>query len=96
MKLKHILILQNKIDLVKESQAKEQYEQIFAFVQGTVAEGAPIIPISTQLKDNIEVVCEYIEFQYPQETLLQNPDLLLLDPLMSTNLAVKLMTLSGV
>ncbi|XP_029328888.1 eukaryotic translation initiation factor 2 subunit 3 [Mus caroli] len=60
MKLKHILILQNKIDLVKESQAKEQYEQILAFVQGTVAEGAPIIPISAQLKYNIEVVCEYI------------------------------------
>lgn len=36
MKLKHILILQNKIDLVKESQAKEQYEQILAFVQGKV------------------------------------------------------------
>lgn len=34
MKLKHILILQNKIDLVKESQAKEQYEQILSFVQG--------------------------------------------------------------
>uniref|UniRef100_A0A8C4KY80 Uncharacterized protein n=1 Tax=Equus asinus asinus TaxID=83772 RepID=A0A8C4KY80_EQUAS len=34
MKLKHILILQNKIELVKESQAKEQYEQILAFVQG--------------------------------------------------------------
>ena len=34
MKLKHILILQNKIDLVKESQAKEQYEQILAFVKG--------------------------------------------------------------
>ena len=37
-KLKHILILQNKIDLVKESQAKEQYEQNLAFVQGTIAE----------------------------------------------------------
>lgn len=37
MKLKHILILQNKIDLVKESQAKEQYEQILAFVQGMLA-----------------------------------------------------------
>lgn len=37
MKLKHILILQNKIDLVKESQAKEQYEQILAFVQGESA-----------------------------------------------------------
>jgi translation initiation factor 2 gamma subunit (eIF-2gamma) len=34
MKLKHILILQNKIDLVKEGQAKEQYEQILKFVQG--------------------------------------------------------------
>jgi translation initiation factor 2 gamma subunit (eIF-2gamma) len=34
MKLKHILIMQNKIDLVKESQAKEQYEQIIKFVQG--------------------------------------------------------------
>lgn len=34
MKLKHILILQNKIDLVKESQAKEQYDQILKFVQG--------------------------------------------------------------
>ncbi|MEQ2185899.1 Eukaryotic translation initiation factor 2 subunit 3 [Goodea atripinnis] len=83
MKLKHILILQNKIDLVKESQAKEQYEQILAFVQagvllsvksaesadvspaGTVAEGAPIIPISAQLKYNIEVVCEYIDKKIP-------------------------------
>merc|ERR1712180_566654 len=65
MKLKHILILQNKIDLVKESQAKEQYEQILAFVQGTVAEGAPIIPISAQLKYNIEVVCEYITKKIP-------------------------------
>lgn len=35
MKLKHIIILQNKIDLVKESQATEQYDQIVKFVQGT-------------------------------------------------------------
>ncbi len=34
MKLKHIIILQNKIDLVKEIQAQEQYEQILRFVQG--------------------------------------------------------------
>lgn len=55
MKLQHIIILQNKIDLVKEGQAKEQYEQILKFVQGTVAESAPVIPISAQLKYNIEV-----------------------------------------
>ncbi|XP_014289227.1 eukaryotic translation initiation factor 2 subunit 3 isoform X1 [Halyomorpha halys] len=65
MKLKHILILQNKIDLVKEAQAKEQYEQILKFVQGTVAEGAPVIPISAQLKYNIEVLCEYIVKKIP-------------------------------
>ncbi|XP_023720125.1 eukaryotic translation initiation factor 2 subunit 3 isoform X2 [Cryptotermes secundus] len=65
MKLKHILILQNKIDLVKEGQAKEQYEQILKFVEGTVAEGAPVIPISAQLKYNIEVLCEYITKKIP-------------------------------
>ena len=32
---------------------------------GTVAEGAPIIPISAQLKYNIEVVCEYITKKVP-------------------------------
>merc|ERR1712156_470742 len=65
MKLKHILILQNKIDLVRDQQAKEQHEQILSFIEGTVAEGAPIIPISAQLKYNIEVVCEYIEKKIP-------------------------------
>lgn len=65
MKLKHILIMQNKIDLVKESQALEQYEQIQKFVQGTIAEGAPIIPISAQLKYNVDAVCEYIVKKIP-------------------------------
>merc|ERR1719402_1665328 len=65
MKLKHILILQNKIDLCRESQLKEQYDQIIKFIQGTVAEGAPVIPISAQLKLNIDVVCEYIFKKIP-------------------------------
>merc|ERR1712079_868582 len=65
MKLKHILILQNKIDLTTEAQAKEQHGQIQAFVSGTIAESAPIIPISAQLKYNIEVLCEYITTKIP-------------------------------
>merc|ERR1711983_602872 len=65
MKLKHVLILQNKIDLIRDTQAQEQYKQILGFIEGTVAEGAPIIPISAQLKYNIEVVCEYIEKKIP-------------------------------
>jgi len=65
MKLKHILILQNKIDLTTEAQAKEQFTQIQSFVHGTIAENAPIIPISAQLKYNIEVLCEYIVTKIP-------------------------------
>ncbi|GFY60908.1 eukaryotic translation initiation factor 2 subunit 3 [Trichonephila inaurata madagascariensis] len=65
MLLKHIIILQNKIDLVKESQAREQYQDILRFVRGTIAEGAPVVPISAQLKHNIEVVCEYIVTKIP-------------------------------
>jgi translation initiation factor 2 subunit 3 len=65
MKLRHIIILQNKIDLVKEAQAKEQYDQIVKFVQGTVAEKAPVIPISAQLKYNIEAICEYLVKKVP-------------------------------
>ncbi|CDW58903.1 eukaryotic translation initiation factor 2 [Trichuris trichiura] len=60
MRLNNIIILQNKIDIVKESQAREQYDQIQRFVQGTIAEGAPVIPISAQLKYNIEVLCEHL------------------------------------
>ena len=55
MQLKNVIILQNKVDLIKESQAKEQQEQIKNFVQGTGAESAPVIPISAQLKYNIDV-----------------------------------------
>lgn len=56
MKLKHIIILQNKIDLVKEGAAQSQHADIRAFVKGTVADSAPIIPISAQLKYNVDVV----------------------------------------
>lgn len=55
MRLNHIFILQNKIDLVKEDQARKQYDEIKEFVRGTIADSAPIIPISAQLKYNIEV-----------------------------------------
>ena len=65
MHLKNIIILQNKVDLVKPEQAQQQYEQIKAFVAGTVADSSPIIPISAVLKYNIDVVCEYIARSIP-------------------------------
>ncbi|CAI4230113.1 unnamed protein product [Auanema sp. JU1783] len=60
MQLQNLLILQNKVDIIKESQAREQYDQIKSFVQGTVADSAPVIPISAQLKYNVDLVCEYL------------------------------------
>jgi len=80
MKLKHILILQNKIDLVKESQAKEQYEHILAFVKGTVAEGAPVVPLSAQLKYNIDVICEYVikSIPVPVRDFMSQPRLIVI------------------
>lgn len=80
MKLKHIIILQNKIDLVKDSQAKEQYEQILKFVQGTIAEGAPIVPVSAQLKYNIDAVCEYVvkKIPIPTRDFLSEPRLIVI------------------
>jgi len=65
MKLENILILQNKIDLVKQEEAIAQHEQIKKFVGGTVAGNAPIIPISAQMKYNVDVVCEYIVKHIP-------------------------------
>lgn len=61
MNLKNIIIIQNKIDIVlKDNTASEQYNQIKKFVQGTNAQNSPIIPVSAQMKLNIDVVIEYL------------------------------------
>jgi translation initiation factor 2 subunit 3 len=65
MRLKNIIILQNKVDLVKEEQAEKQHDQIKKFVAGTVADSAPIIPISAVLRYNMDIVCEYIARYLP-------------------------------
>merc|ERR1719267_510532 len=65
MRLKHIIILQNKVELVKEAQARAQYDEIKRFVAGTAADSSPIIPLSAVLKYNLDVVCEYLCTQVP-------------------------------
>lgn len=56
MKLQHVIILQNKVDLMKKDAALEHEKSILKFIKGTIADGAPIIPISAQLKYNIDAV----------------------------------------
>jgi translation initiation factor 2 subunit 3 len=61
----NIVIAQNKIDLVDREQARENYERIREFVAGTVAEGAPIVPISAQQGVNTDLLIEAIESEIP-------------------------------
>lgn len=65
MRLNHIIILQNKVDLVKPDAAIAQQEQIKRFVAGTVADSAPILPISAVLKYNMDILCEFLVRKIP-------------------------------
>ncbi len=58
--IKNIVIVQNKIDLVPMERVKESYNEIKNFVKGTIAENAPIIPVSAQQKINIEYIIQAI------------------------------------
>ncbi|MHA1125832.1 MAG: translation initiation factor IF-2 subunit gamma, partial [Candidatus Heimdallarchaeota archaeon] len=55
------IIVQNKIELVTAEEAVKNYNDIKKFVKGTVAEGAPIIPVSAILGANIDMLLDAIE-----------------------------------
>ena len=59
--IKNIIIVQNKIDIVEEKRARESFEEIKRFVKGTIAESAPIIPVSAQHEVNVDVLLNAIE-----------------------------------
>jgi translation initiation factor 2 subunit 3 len=59
--IKNIVIVQNKIDIVDEKRAHKSYDEIKSFVKGTVAEDAPIIPISAQRKVNVDILLQAME-----------------------------------
>ncbi len=59
--VKNVVIVQNKIDIVSDERARENYREIEKFVEGTVAENAPIIPVSAHHDINIDVLIEAIE-----------------------------------
>ncbi|NCN86877.1 translation initiation factor IF-2 subunit gamma [archaeon] len=66
--IKNIIIVQNKIDLVTKEKALENYKIIKNFVKGTVAENAPIIPISAQQNINIDKLLEALcEISIPKK-----------------------------
>ena len=70
--IENIVIAQNKIDLVDGERARENYEEIQEFVSGTVAEGAPVVPVSAGQEVNLDLVIQAIEEEIP--TPERDPD----------------------
>ena len=59
--IKNIIIAQNKVDLVSEEQARENYKQIKDFIKGTSLENSPIIPLAAHYGVNIDVLIMAME-----------------------------------
>ena len=63
--IKNIVIVQNKIDLVTKERAMESYKEINTFLKGTIAQNAPIIPVSAHHDVNLDILIEAIEQTIP-------------------------------
>ena len=63
--MKRIVIVQNKVDLITDGEAAENYKAIKNFVSGSVAADSPIIPVSAQHGLNIDALVGAIEENIP-------------------------------
>ncbi len=73
-KIKNIIIVQNKIDLVTKEQALKNYKEIKEFTKGTIAENSTIIPISAQQGVNIDKLLEELcKIEVPQREIDTEP-----------------------
>ena len=63
--IKNIVIVQNKIDLVTKERAMESYGEIKEFLEGTIAQNAPVIPVSAHHDVNLDILIEAIEQTIP-------------------------------
>ncbi|HJJ56320.1 MAG TPA: translation initiation factor IF-2 subunit gamma [Methanocorpusculum sp.] len=77
--IKNIVIVQNKIDVVSQQQAIDNYNQIKKFIKNTVAENAPIIPVSAQKKINFGVLIDALNTVIPdvERDVKANPIMLI-------------------
>lgn len=76
MELKNIIILQNKLDLIfgDKDKIKRNYKEIKQFIKDSICKNAPVIPISAQLRYNIDGVLQAIcELPEPKRDLKAAP-----------------------
>ena len=63
--IENIVVVQNKIDLVNRERALESHNEIREFLKGTIAENAPIIPVSAHHDVNLDILIHAIESTIP-------------------------------
>jgi len=63
--VKNIVLVQNKIDAVSREQVRQNFKQIQEFVKGTIAEGAPVIPVSALHGSNMDYLIQTLEERIP-------------------------------
>jgi len=63
--LRRLVMVQNKIDVVDQARARQNYEEILNFTKNTVAERAPVIPVSAQHKLNMDALICAIQEKIP-------------------------------
>lgn len=76
--IENVIIAQNKIDILTDDQLKQSYEQIKRFLDGTMYEDAPIIPISAEKQVNIDYLLDAIQTHIPTPARdeVENPEFL--------------------
>ncbi|AFZ70232.1 translation initiation factor 2 subunit gamma [Caldisphaera lagunensis DSM 15908] len=72
--IRNLVIVQNKIDVVSTERAKESYNEIRKFISNTWAEKAPIIPVSSLKRVNIDALLAAIEKYIPTPKKDYNKD----------------------
>jgi len=78
MNIEKLIVVQNKIDLVTEEQAKKNYKAIKKFLKNTKYKNAPIIPISALHSINIDMLLQEIQeiIPTPKRDLDKDPIML--------------------
>ena len=72
--IKNAIIAQTKIDVVGKEKARKSFEQIRAFVKGSVIENAPIIPVMANKGINIDALLDEIaKINVPDRDVGANP-----------------------
>jgi translation initiation factor 2 subunit 3 len=73
-KIRNLIVVQNKIDLVSREKVLENYKEIKNFLKGTPVENAPIIPVSAQQEINIDkILREICKLEIPERDTKSEP-----------------------